>query len=111
MLASSHLIDPWTSIRRPKGPLNSPIECALMPKARLALRSSWTACSISEACSAAAPLSRSLRDPKPPRYHARGFALRSRMHTGEPPSMPPISFCLLYTSDAADDLTRVDLGG
>src|SRR5665811_1329421 len=23
----------------------------------------------------------------------------------------PISLCLLYTSDAADDLTRVDLGG
>src|SRR5665811_1684143 len=28
----------------------------------------------------------------------------------EPESMDP-SFCLLYTSDAADDLTRVDLGG
>src|SRR5665811_405998 len=24
---------------------------------------------------------------------------------------PPVCSCLLYTSDAADDLTRVDLGG
>src|SRR5665811_2610390 len=27
------------------------------------------------------------------------------------PGMKPPYFCLLYTSDAADDLTRVDLGG
>src|SRR5665811_786671 len=26
-----------------------------------------------------------------------------------PPFLPPVSPCLLYTSDAADDLTRVDL--
>src|SRR5665811_2610981 len=29
----------------------------------------------------------------------------------QPPPRPLITACLLYTSDAADDLTRVDLGG
>src|SRR5665811_2599782 len=31
--------------------------------------------------------------------------------TTKPPAMTRCRHCLLYTSDAADDLTRVDLGG
>src|SRR5665811_36849 len=31
--------------------------------------------------------------------------------TSDPPLSEPRASCLLYTSDAADDLTRVDLGG
>src|SRR5665811_2071694 len=37
--------------------------------------------------------------------------LRRRESDGRPWPGPAPSPCLLYTSDAADDLTRVDLGG
>src|SRR5665811_433893 len=44
-----------------------------------------------------------------------GCAAHRRRRGGLPPVLParapPPPGCLLYTSDAADDLTRVDLGG
>src|SRR5665811_1280282 len=46
-------------------------------------------------------------------YGSRRSATSPRRRIGDrlTPVMYPISACLLYTSDAADDLTRVDLGG
>src|SRR5665811_1913088 len=41
------------------------------------------------------------------RMTARSYRTRS----GPPHAQRSVSACLLYTSDAADDLTRVDLGG
>ena len=38
-------------------------------------------------------------------------AATTSSHSLNSPLSPSITPCLLYTSDAADDLTRVDLGG
>src|SRR5665811_592886 len=43
----------------------------------------------------------------PCRFALHRFAQNGLTHT----AANPYSACLLYTSDAADDLTRVDLGG
>src|SRR5665811_1998482 len=48
-------------------------------------------------------------------FHIKELLARVKVHLGElgPPKgdIPNPLTCLLYTSDAADDLTRVDLGG
>src|SRR5665811_59249 len=41
----------------------------------------------------------------------RRRASRLRVPACADASLPTVGTCLLYTSDAADDLTRVDLGG
>src|SRR5665811_1961389 len=55
-------------------------------------------------CSPVAPSVSTSRSCPRSRFFARGSAAVTFAN-------PPDSTCLLYTSDAADDLTRVDLGG
>src|SRR5665811_1393937 len=64
---------------------------------------SWTRCIASTRGSRMLPLVEAMhlvdeQDGVPPRLRQHGFGALHRL-------------CLLYTSDAADDLTRVDLGG